>query len=174
MKYAGGSSGSIILGAVARILMPLLIMASIFILLRGHNEPGGGFIGGLLGGVAFVLTAVAFGPLAARRALGISPYSLIGWGLGFAILGALIPLLLDQIFFSPAWTSFMFFGQEVKVGTPLVFDIGVYLLVLGIAVVFVLSLMEVDFDDHDPEGMDSDHPCMADDPPPETGKEGSP
>ncbi|TVR46192.1 MAG: Na+/H+ antiporter subunit B [Planctomycetota bacterium] len=163
MSTSTGSSSSVILAAIARLLMPLLIMASLFLLLRGHNEPGGGFIGGLLGGVAFVLTAVAFGPLAARRALMISPYSLIPWGMGFAILGALIPLAFGQPFFSPVWSDEIPFAGEVfKVGTPLVFDIGVYLLVVGIAVIFVLTLMEVDLEEHDPEGMDSDEIKMAD------------
>lgn len=172
MNNSTGSSSSVILAAISRILMPLLIMASLFLLLRGHNEPGGGFIGGLLGGVAFVLTAVSFGPLAARRALMVSPYSLIPWGLAFAISAALLPMAFGQPFFSPLWTDEMVFaGETFKVGTPLIFDIGVYLLVVGIAVIFVLTLMEVDLEEHDPEGMDSDQPKIASEP--NAGAEGN-
>lgn len=162
MNIEQSTSSSIILAAISRILMPLLIMASIFLLLRGHNEPGGGFIGGLLGGVAFVLTAVAFGPLAARKALMVSPYTLIPWGLAFALAAPLLPLAFGQPFFSPLWTKEIpFAGESFKVGTPLIFDIGVYLLVVGISVTFVLTLMEVDMEEHDPEGMDSDCPKLA-------------
>jgi multicomponent Na+:H+ antiporter subunit B len=146
MIHTKGSSGSVILVAITRILMPLLLMASVFLLLRGHNQPGGGFLGGLLAGVSFVLVAVAFGPGAARKALGVAPMSLIGWGLVFAIAAAVLPLFQGKPFFTGLWTSFPFFDVKVKVGTPLIFDIGVYLLVLGIAVAFVVNLQEIDHD----------------------------
>lgn len=139
-----GSSNSLILGAIARILMPVMLMASVFLLLRGHDEPGGGFLGGLLGGVAFVLMAVAFGPTAARRALGVNPLWLVAWGLFFALLAAFIPVFVGRPFFTGLWTSFPFAGSEVKLGTPLVFDIGVYLLVMGIGIIFVINLQEIE------------------------------
>ena len=104
-KSGGGSS--VILGAISRILLPLLLMASVFLLLRGHNEPGGGFLGGLLAGVAFVLVAVAFGPTAARKALGVQPMTLIGWGLAFALLGAVIPLFFEKPFLRVCGSSFL-------------------------------------------------------------------
>jgi len=151
-----GSGSSVILGAISRILLPLLLMASVFLLLRGHNEPGGGFLGGLLAGVAFVLVAVAFGPRAARKALGVNPIYLIGWGLAFALLAAVLPVLQGKPFFTGLWTSFNFADVTLKVGTPLIFDIGVYLLVLGIAFVFVVNLQEIDHEAEMAEMNDAD------------------
>ena len=57
----------------ARLLMPLLLLFSVFLLLRGHNEPGGGFVGGLVAAAAFALYAIAFGTRRARQALVVSP-----------------------------------------------------------------------------------------------------
>jgi multicomponent Na+:H+ antiporter subunit B len=64
---------SLILSAATRFLAPLMLAYSLFILLRGHNEPGGGFIGGLIAAVAFALYAKAEGTDAARRALRVDP-----------------------------------------------------------------------------------------------------
>ena len=62
-----------ILSTATRYLLPLLLMFSIFLLLRGHNEPGGGFVGGLVAGAALALYAMALGLPSARQVLGIEP-----------------------------------------------------------------------------------------------------
>ena len=72
---------SLIVRTAARVLMPLLLMYGIFLLLRGHNAPGGGFAGGLVVAAAYSLSSFAFGPAAARRALIVDPSRLIGVGL---------------------------------------------------------------------------------------------
>jgi len=72
---------SLILSTATRLLLPLLLMFSIFLLLRGHNEPGGGFVGGLVAAAAFALHAIAYSVAATRRLLIIDPRALIGTGL---------------------------------------------------------------------------------------------
>ena len=72
---------SLILSTAARYLLPLLLLFSFFILIRGHNEPGGGFIGGLVAAAAFALNAIAFDVGSTRRTLRIDPRTLIPAGL---------------------------------------------------------------------------------------------
>ncbi|MFH1085957.1 MAG: MnhB domain-containing protein, partial [Chloroflexota bacterium] len=71
---------SLILRTMARYLLPLSLMFSIFLFLRGHNEPGGGFVAGLVAAAAFALYAIAYGSAAARPVLWIEPRLVIGRG----------------------------------------------------------------------------------------------
>ncbi|HMN02746.1 MAG TPA: MnhB domain-containing protein, partial [Geobacter anodireducens] len=64
---------SLFLATAVRLLLPLLLLFSLFLLLRGHNEPGGGFVGGLVAAAAFALHALAHGVAAARRVLRVEP-----------------------------------------------------------------------------------------------------
>ena len=83
---------SLILRTAARLLVPLMILFSIFLMLRGHNESGGGFIGGLVGASAFALYAMAYGTRASRGALYVDPRTLMASGVGIALLSALLPM----------------------------------------------------------------------------------
>jgi multicomponent Na+:H+ antiporter subunit B len=76
---------SIILNAATRLLVALLLLFSVFMLLRGHNLPGGGFIGGLIGATGFVLYAIAQGADATRKALRYEPQNIAMIGLGIAL-----------------------------------------------------------------------------------------
>ena len=67
---------SLILSTATRVLVPLILVLSVFVFFRGHNEPGGGFIGGLLAATAFALLEKAEGLAAARRALRFDPQSI--------------------------------------------------------------------------------------------------
>jgi multicomponent Na+:H+ antiporter subunit B len=81
--------GSPIFHTAARLLMPLLLMFSVFLLLRGHNQPGGGFVGGLIAAAAFSLYAISFGVARARQALLVRPVNLLGVGLLIALVSGL-------------------------------------------------------------------------------------
>ncbi len=81
---------SLILRAATRALAPLLLLLALFLLWRGHNEPGGGFIGGLVAASAAALQGLAFGPAAARRMLVLPPVAVAGLGLAVAV-DAIIP-----------------------------------------------------------------------------------
>lgn len=134
---------SLILRTATRFLMSLLVLFSLFLLLRGHNAPGGGFSGGLVVAAAFALYAIAYGVVAARWALVVDPHLCIGAGLLLAASSGMLALLRGQPFMTGQWGHLHLPGLgELALGTPLVFDTGVYLVVLGVTMNIVLSLME--------------------------------
>ncbi len=132
---------SVILSTATRYLLPLLLLFSIFALLRGHNEPGGGFVGGLVASAAFTLFALAHDVERARAILPLNPRLLIAAGLLIAVTSGLIGMLFGEPFMTTAWDS-----REIpvvgKMGTPLLFDVGVYLAVMGVALTIIFSLAE--------------------------------
>lgn len=132
---------SIILATVSRLLTGLLLVFSVFLLLRGHNLPGGGFAGGLVAASAIVLHALANGFPSARRLLGADPRMIMGAGLIVAIGSGLAGMLAGRPFLTGLWdkTPLPVVG---KLGTPLLFDVGVYITVLGMVCLIVFSLGE--------------------------------
>ena len=132
---------SVILSTVSRLVTALLLVFSLFLLIRGHNLPGGGFVGGLVASGAFVLQMLAEGTQSARRLLGIDPTRLIAIGLIVAAGSGVFSFFHDAPFLTGFWdkTVWPVLG---KIGTPLIFDIGVYITVLGVACLIVFSLGE--------------------------------
>jgi multicomponent Na+:H+ antiporter subunit B len=132
---------SLILSTATRYLLPLLLLFSIFLLIRGHNEPGGGFVGGLVAAAAFALYAIAYGVATAQQTLRLDPGFLIGLGLLLAVGSGLVAVIIGQPFLTGLWHP-----QPVpvlgKIGTPLLFDVGVYLTVIGVVLLIIFSLME--------------------------------
>jgi multicomponent Na+:H+ antiporter subunit A len=135
-----GGAGSLILSAAVRLLLPLLLVFSVFLLIRGHNAPGGGFAGGLVAAASFVLYALADGVARARRALPLSERTFIPIGLAIALASALLSLMQGQPFMTGLWlpAPLPVLG---KIGTPVIFDVGVYFLVFGMALTIIFSLM---------------------------------
>ena len=132
---------SLILRTTTRLLLPLLLVFSVFLLLRGHNAPGGGFVGGLVAATAFVLYALASGVDAARQALGVDPKRLVALGLLVALVASCIALAAERPFLTGLWLAGAW-PVVGKIGTPVVFDGGVYLLVAGITLTIVFALMD--------------------------------
>jgi multicomponent Na+:H+ antiporter subunit B len=130
-----------ILSTATRYLLPLLLMFSIFLLLRGHNEPGGGFVGGLVAAAALALYAMALGLRATRQVLGLDSRSLIYVGLLAAGISGLPALFSGQTFMTGLWSS-QALPVIGKLGTPLLFDVGVYLVVIGVTLTIIFALME--------------------------------
>ena len=135
---------SLILSTATRLLVALMLLFSVYMLLRGHNDPGGGFIGGLLAGIGFALYAIAHGTEAARRALRFEPQAIAMVGLGIALLAGLWAALFGDPLFTGQW---WFVGategdKGLPLSTVLVFDIGVYLVVVGAVLTLVLGLEE--------------------------------
>ncbi len=135
---------SVILNAATRLLTALLLLFSVFMLLRGHNEPGGGFIGGLIGSTGFILFAIAQGAGPARAALKYEPQNIAMIGLGIALAAGVFAAFFNEAFFTGQW---WFIGAtETEKGLPissvLVFDIGVYLVVFGAILTLVFALEE--------------------------------
>ena len=138
---------STILQTATRVLMPLLLLFAVILMLRGHNHPGGGFVGGLVVASSFVLYSIAFGVDAARRALLVRPATLLGAGLLVALVSGLPAVLSGRPFMTAQWTEVPLGPAPVAVGTPLVFDVGVFLAVVGVVVTIVFTLAEVTLDE---------------------------
>jgi multicomponent Na+:H+ antiporter subunit B len=134
---------SLILQTAIRFLLPLLLLFSIFLLLRGHNEPGGGFAGGLVAASAFALYSISFDAAAARKVLRIEPNTLVSVGLLLALLSSLVALIGGQPLLTGIWGYMYLPGLgPFEIGTPVTFEIGVYLLVTGVTLMFVFALEE--------------------------------
>jgi multicomponent Na+:H+ antiporter subunit B len=134
---------SIILRTATRYMFPPLLVFSIYLLLRGHQYPGGGFVGGLFAGSAFTLYALAFDVAAARKLLRHDPRDITAAGLAVALLSGLPALFSGHAFMTGTWWQIPVRpGVTFDLGTPVIFDIGVYLVVLGVLLTLVFSLAE--------------------------------
>lgn len=136
---------AIILRIATRYLSPMLLVVSLVLLLRGHNDPGGGFIGGLLAASGLALQALAYGSARARQLLRYDPRTFIGGGLLLALSSG-IPALLH----GAPWLKGYWWKPELPLigtlplGTPLWFDIGIYFTVIGFTLTIVFALAEHD------------------------------
>ena len=136
---------SLVLRTTGYFLLPLLLIFSVFLLLRGHDEPGGGFIAGLVASAAVCLHLFFTDIAATRRLLHIDPRDLLGWGLTLATFSGIPGVFMGDPFFTSQWVEMTLpILGETKVGTPLLFDIGVYAVVVGSVLAIVLSLAEAE------------------------------
>lgn len=134
-----------ILAQASRLLFPALLLLSFVVLYRGHNLPGGGFIGGLLAATAFILVGLGDSMDRAKAILRIEPVTLMAIGLLVAVLSGLPGMLTGAPFMTGQWLpgfSLPLIGK-VHLGTPLVFDVGVYMVVIGFALHTTFSLAEL-------------------------------
>ena len=132
---------SLLFRTATRFLFPLMILFSVFVLFRGHHAPGGGFIGGLVAAAAFAIYLIAYGAEQARAAMRMSRRLYMAIGLTLMLGSGLLSMLMGQPFLTTQWYSI-----EVpvlgKLGTPGIFDTGVYLAVIGVTLVILISLAE--------------------------------
>ncbi|HEV7168467.1 MAG TPA: Na+/H+ antiporter subunit A [Micrococcaceae bacterium] len=139
---------SIIFEVVTRLLFHSMIIFSIYLLLAGHNLPGGGFSGGLMAGMALTIRYLAGGRFELAEAAPVSAGIMLGSGLGLAALSGLAPLLLGgEVFQSAVFELFLPVFGEVKFVTSTIFDVGVYLIVVGL-VLDVLRSLGAQLDQH--------------------------
>ena len=135
----------VILEVVAKPLYVVILAASLVVLLRGHNEPGGGFIGGLLAVTASVLWAVAHGPDAATQRLPLrSPVRLAALGVLVGALSGLPAWLMGKAYLTHLWAGVPLGFTTLPVSTVLVFDLGVYLCVWGELGGYAIALLDSD------------------------------
>lgn len=137
---------TLILRTVAPVVTSLMVLFSIFVLLRGHNEPGGGFIGGLIAVSALSIYGIAYGVAAVRRAIVFHPLAIAGAGLLLAMLSGLVSMASGVPFMTGLWVYPSLFGVEVPLSTVMSFDIGVYLVVVGAITSIALALEERESD----------------------------
>lgn len=125
-----------------RVLTPVLLLLAIFLLLRGHDLPGGGFVAALIAAAAFQLQILSRGSLVVRREVGrfLQP------GAGVGLLMALCAAMLGSLgggFFQALWGPELVLGTlHLKLSTPLLFDIGVFITVVSFGVTYLLGLSE--------------------------------
>jgi multicomponent Na+:H+ antiporter subunit A len=137
-----------VVDASSRLLYASILVLSLYFLFAGHNQPGGGFVGGLTAGAAISLRYVAGGVTAVRSALRTKPWSVLGAGLTIAAGTAIVPLLTGNAVLEHAsFERDLPLLGKVKATSALPFDIGVYLVVVGL----VLMAYEAFGDDVAPD-----------------------
>ncbi len=130
---------SLLLGTAARLLTGLMLGFSLYMLFRGHNAPGGGFVGWLIAAAAAVLYGFANGAAALRRALRVDPRTVAVAGFGLALLSGMGAALVGAAPFTGLWGDV----AGLPVSTVMMFDIGVYLAVFGAMMTLALALEEM-------------------------------
>ena len=130
-----------LLATGARTMVPTLLLFSIYLLVVGHDVPGGGFAGGLIAATALLLIFLAFGHRGLRRALPFDPEIVMGTGLALALAAGLVGLFFQGTFLAYSYVAETVpLVGEVKISSLLLFDLGVYVLVVGLVVGAVLRL----------------------------------
>ena len=137
---------SIIFEVITRLIFHAIILVSVYLLIAGHNLPGGGFAGGLLAGIAFAIRYVAGGRFELEQAIKIPAGIILGSGLAIAAIAGLVPLFFGgQVFQAYDVEVLLPFFGHVHFASAMVFDIGVYLVVIGLVIDVLRSLgSEVD------------------------------
>ncbi len=130
---------SAILQTASRYLLPILLLFSVFLLLRGHYYPGGGFVGGLVAAIAFILHSFAHGTTKTLKIVRYKPLALIPMGLAVASLAMFLP-----VFFGLPVMTGLWLDEPIPVigmlGSALFFDLGVYLVVIGVVLTILFTI----------------------------------
>jgi len=129
---------SIIFRVGSTVVLSFALLLSLYLLWRGHNEPGGGFIRGLIAAAGYTCYGLPRGNTALRRVLPIDPLHLLALGVGAALISGMFGLVKDSAYLTHAWAEV----AGITLGTPLLFDAGVYLTVLGAILTFVELFLE--------------------------------
>ncbi len=132
---------SLVLRTASSYLLPILILFSIFLLLRGHYYPGGGFVGGLVASIALVLHSFTHGTDATLKLLRYRPMALIPAGLALASFSMMAPLFIGLPVMTGLWLdrSIPVIGS---IGSSLFFDMGVYLVVVGVVLTILFTISQ--------------------------------
>ncbi|HSF30734.1 MAG TPA: MnhB domain-containing protein [Candidatus Tectomicrobia bacterium] len=134
---------SLILTTVTRLVFFVVLLFSFYLLLRGHNSPGGGFIAGVMTALGILLQAIASDIRYVRRVFRVEPRLLAGVGLLTALSTGLVPMLIGYPFLTST------FGHlhvpwlgEVEIASAMFFDLGVYGVVVGGTLLMIMTLAE--------------------------------
>ncbi len=130
---------SVILKTATRLMVGLILVFAVYLLLRGHHEPGGGFSAALVAGTGFALFVITEGPAQVRAAIRLRSTTISLLGLGLAVAAGLPALIAGQPFLTGVWWGP---SEAPWLGTPLLFDVGVFFAVLGAILAVLLALEE--------------------------------
>lgn len=135
---------SLIFKTVANAMAWVLHLVAIWLLFRGHSHPGGGFIAGLISGAAFVIQGLAYGVKKIPNIILNQALPLAGVGLFLSAFSGVLGLLAGENFLTGIWVDIPLGFTHWSVGTPVVFDWGVFLVVLSVISVTIISLIRVE------------------------------
>jgi multicomponent Na+:H+ antiporter subunit B len=138
---------TVIFRTIVPFISALMVVYSIFVLLRGHNEPGGGFIGGLVAASAIAVYGIATSVAQVRQALVVHPIVIAAFGAVLAGFAGVLSFVVGKPFMTGLWWFPEFLGAVLPLSTPLIFDIGVWLVVVGAISSIALALEEPDYDE---------------------------
>ncbi|SMQ60891.1 multisubunit sodium/proton antiporter, MrpB subunit [Devosia lucknowensis] len=131
---------TVIFRTLAPLIVAIMLVFSMYICLRGHNEPGGGFIGGLIAAASIGVFGMASGVATVRRALRVDPIAIAGFGVVLAGFSGLLSLFTGSPFMTSIWLYVPLGDSNIPLSTPLFFDLGVYCVVFGTLSAIALSL----------------------------------
>jgi len=131
---------TVIFRTLAPLIVAIMLIFSFYVCLRGHNEPGGGFIGGLIAAAAIAVFGMSSGVDAVRKALRFDPIAIAGFGVVMAGASGLLSLFIEAPFMTSIWFYLDIGNTVVPLSTPLFFDLGVYCVVFGTLAAIALSL----------------------------------
>jgi multisubunit Na+/H+ antiporter MnhB subunit len=127
-----------ILHIAARYIKPMFLIISLVVLYRGHNLPGGGFIGGLLAASGYIFYMMAFDVKTTIKKMWIKPFPLMGLGIFLAVLSGFFGVFSADLFMQGQWIDI----YGIKLGSPTLFDVGVYLTVIGVVLTVMEAILE--------------------------------
>lgn len=135
---------NIILEKIVTLFMKVMVVFSVYLLLRGHNNPGGGFIAGIIASIGFIFFAIIYGTKEMQHIIRCQPQILIGIGLLLILFAAITPVFFGKEMLTGLWihSKIPVLGT-LHLGTPLIFDTGVYFAVIGVILTISISIMEV-------------------------------
>jgi multisubunit Na+/H+ antiporter MnhB subunit len=134
-----------LIGPSMPVIYLAVLLASVYLLVAGHNHPGGGFVGGLVAGAGVTVRYITGGIDEVRRLARLRPWTILGIGLLLASLTATLPVLFGEEPLDAAkWELDVPLFGDLGISTVLAFDLGVYLVVVGL----VLMVFEAFGDDY--------------------------
>ena len=132
---------SLVLTQITRFLLPLALMVSIYFFLRGHNAPGGGFIAGLITAIALILQYMASGIAWTQMQWHQHFHKVIAWGVLLAVATGLGSWIFHRPFLTSAFGHYHLpLIGEIELATAMLFDLGVYLTVVGVVMLILATL----------------------------------
>lgn len=133
---------TVIFRTITPLIVAVMVIFAVYVTLRGHNEPGGGFIGGLIAAAAMAIFGMSSGPEAVRNALRFEPMAIAGCGVLLAAGAGLVSAFHGAPFLTAFWADLPLGHSAVTFSTPAMFDIGVFLVVFGTISAVLLGLEE--------------------------------
>ncbi len=140
---------TVILRTAVRIIVPLSLILATYIYFKGHQTPGGGFVGGLVLSVGLILHRMSEDEGSLRRMLPVRERTLIGWGLLFAVGTGVVAMVMGFPFLTSGHTEVHLPAGPGETGvktfhlaSAMTFDLGVVLVVAGVVVGMINTLMD--------------------------------